>query len=128
MHFYAFIVVPPQLNIDIPSSYELIALTIGMSLNITVNILANPGPTIQWVFRRNDSTDSAIMSHSSSNGFEFTSYIFMQAINKTEFGSYSFIATNTIGRYDKTFSVIEQGKLYLFSYCKICCVLLMYFL
>ena len=117
MHFYAFIVVPPQLNIDIPSSYELIALTIGMSLNITVNILANPGPTIQWVFRRNDSTDSVIKSHSSSNGFEFTSHIFIQEINKTQFGSYIVIATTNIGSFNKTFSVIEQGKLYLFSYC-----------
>ena len=125
---YVFIVVPPQLNVDIPSSYELIALKIGMSLNITVNILANPAPTIQWVFRRNDSTDSVIMSHSSSNGFEFTSHIFIQAINKTQFGSYIVIATNTIGSYNKIFSVIEQGKLYLFSYCKIFCVLLMYFL
>jgi hypothetical protein len=116
------------LNIDIPSSYELIALTIGISLNITVNILANPAPTIQWVFRRNYSTESVIMSHSSSNGFEFTTHIFIHAINKTQFGSYIVIATNTIGSYNKTFSVIEQGNLYLSSYCKIFCVLLMYFL
>lgn len=99
-----------------------------MSLNITVNILANPAPTIQWVFRRNDSTDSVIKSHNSSNGFEFTSHIFIQAINKTQFGSYTVIATNNIGSFNKTFSGIEQGKLYLFSYCFIFCVLLMYFL
>ena len=123
MHLYVFFVVPPQLNIDIPSSYELIALTIGISLNITVNILANPAPTIQWVFRRNYSTESVIMSHSSSNGFEFTTHIFIHATNKTRFGSYI-----VIGSYNKTFSVIEQGNLYLSSYCKICCVLLMYFL
>ena len=89
-----------------------------MSLNITVNILANPAPTIQWVIRRNQSIDSGLMSRSSSNGFEFTLHIFIQAINKTQFGSYIVIATNTIGSYNKTFSVIEQGKLYLSSYCK----------
>ena len=91
VHLYVFIVVQPQLNIDIPSSYELITLKIGMSLNI----LANQAPTIQWVFRRNDSTDSVTKSHISSNGFEFTSHIFIQTINKIQFGSYIVIATNT---------------------------------
>lgn len=105
---YVFIIVQPQLNIDIPSSYELIGLEIGMSLNITDDLLANPAPTIQWMFRRNHSTDSVIKSHSS---FEFTSHIIIQAINKTQFGSYIVIATNTIGSFNKTFSVIEQGKL-----------------
>jgi len=97
-------------------------------LGITVNLLANPAPTIQWVFRKNDSIDNVIMSYISSNGFEFTSHIFIQAINKTQFGSYIVTATNNIGSLNKTFSVIEQGKYYLFSYWFIFCVLLMYFL
>ena len=125
---FFFILVQPELNIDIPSSHELIDLKTGMSLGITVNLLANPAPTIQWVFRKNDSIDNIIMSYMSSNGFEFTSHIFIQAIHKTQFGSYIIIATNNIGSFNKTFSVIEQGKLYLFSYCFIFCVHLMYFL
>ena len=78
-------------------------------LNITVNLLANPAPTIQWVFRKNDSIDSIIKSYSSSNGFEFTSNIFIQEINKTQLGSYIVIATN-IGRFSWNFSVNQKGK------------------
>jgi hypothetical protein len=81
-----------------------------MFLGITVNLLANPAPSIQLAFRRNYLIDYVIKSHSSSNGFEFTSHIFMPAINKTQFGSYIVIATNNIGSFNKTLYVIEQGK------------------
>jgi hypothetical protein len=81
---------------------------------------------MQWVFRRNDYIDKVIKSCIRSNGFEFTSYIFIQAINKTQFGSYIVIATNNIGSFNQTFSVIEHGKLYLFSYSFILCVLFVY--
>ena len=49
---FLFILVEPHLNVDIPSSHEIIGLQNGTSLNITVNLLANPAPTIQWVFRK----------------------------------------------------------------------------
>ena len=113
MHLFVFILVQPQLNIDIPSSHELIGLKNGMSLVIAVNLLANPAPFMQWIFRRNDS--KVIKSYMSSNGIEYTSHIFIQAINKTQFGSYTFIATNNIRSFNKTFSVIHQGKYCLFS-------------
>jgi len=116
VHLFVFILVQPQLNIDIPSSHALIGLKNGMSLGITVMLLANPAPFIQWTFRRNDYIDKVIKSYMSANGIEYTSHIFIQAINKTQFGSYTFIATNTIGSFNKTFSVIEQRKYYLFSY------------
>ena len=128
MNLIVFILVQPQLNIDIPSSHELIGLKNGMSLGITVNLLANPSPFIQWIFRRSDSIDKVIKSYMSLNGFEYTSHIFIQAINMTQFGSYTVIATNTIGSFNKTFSVIEQRKYYLFSYWFIFCSLLVYFL
>ena len=111
---FLFILVEPHLNVDIPSSHEIIGLQNGTSLNITVNLLANPAPTIQWVFRKNDSIDNIIKSYSSSNGFEFTSNIFIQVINKTQIGSYIVIATNNIGRFSRKFSVNQKGK-YLFS-------------
>jgi hypothetical protein len=63
---FLFILVEPHLNVDIPSSHEIIGLQNGTSLNITVNLLANPAPTIQWVFRKNDSIDNIIQSYSSS--------------------------------------------------------------
>ena len=112
---FLFILVEPQLNIDIPSSHEIIGLQNGTSLNITVNLLANPAPTIQWVFRKNDSIDNIIKSYSSSNGFEFTSNIFIQEINKTQLGSYIVIATNNIGRFSRTFSVNQKGKYFFFN-------------
>jgi hypothetical protein len=115
VHLFVFILVQPQLNIDIPSSHELIGLKNGMSLVIAVNLLANPAPFMQWIFRRNDSIDKVIKSYMSSNGIEYTSHIFIQAINKTQFGSYTFIATNNIRSFNKTFSVIHQGKYCLFS-------------
>ena len=98
------------MNVDIPSSHEIIGLQNGTSLNTTVNLLANPAPTIQWVFRKNDSIDNIIKSYSSSNGFEFTSNIFIQEINKTQLGSYIVIATNNIGRFSRKFSVNQKGK------------------
>ena len=55
--YFLCILVEPLLNVDIPSSHEIIGLQNGTSLNITVSLLANPAPTIQWVFRKNDSTD-----------------------------------------------------------------------
>ena len=107
---FVFILVEPHLNVDIPSSHEIIGLQNGTSLNITVNLLANPAPTIQQVFRKNDSIDNIIKSYSSSNGFEFTSNIFIQEINKTQLGSYIIIATNNIGRFSRKFSVNQKGK------------------
>ena len=94
--FFLFILVQPHLNVDIRSSHEIIGLPDGTSLNITVNILANPTPTMQWVIRKNDSIDNIIKSNSNSNGFEYKSNIFIQEINKTQFGTYIVIATNNI--------------------------------
>ena len=128
VHLFVFILVQLQLNIDIPSSHELIGLKNGMALGITVNLVANPSPFIQCIFRRNDSIDKVIKSFMSSNGFEYTSHIFIQAIKKTQFGSYTVITTNNIGSFNETFSVIEQGKCYLFCYCFIFCVLPVHFL
>ena len=107
---FVFILVEPHLNVDIPSSHEIIGLQNGTSLNITVNLLANPAPTIQWVFRKNDYIDNIIKSYSSSNRFEFTSNMFIQEINKTQLGSYIVIATNNIGRFSRIFSVNQKGK------------------
>jgi hypothetical protein len=107
--FSLLILVQPHLNVDIPSSNEIIGLQDGTSLNITVNLLANPAPTIQWVFRKNDSIDNIIKSYSSSKGFEYKSNICIQEINKTQFGSYIVIATNNIGRFNRKFSVNQKG-------------------
>ena len=94
--FFLFISVQPHLIVDIPSSHEITGLQDGTLLNITVNLLANPAPTMQWVFRKNDSIDNSITSNSNSNGFEYRSNIFIQEISKTQFGSYIVIATNNI--------------------------------
>ena len=107
--FFLFNLVQPHLNVDIPSSHEIIGLQNGTSLNITVNLLDNPAPTIQCVFRKNDSIDNIITSYSSSNGFEYKSNIFIQEINKTQFGTYIVIATNNIGRFNRKFSVNQKG-------------------
>ena len=114
--FSLFILVQPHLNVDIPSSHEIIDLQNGTSLNITVNLLANPAPTIQWVFRKNDSIDNIIKSYSSSNGFEYKSNIFIQEIKKTQFGTYIVIATNHIGRFNRKVSVNQKGKYYIFFF------------
>jgi hypothetical protein len=114
--FFLFISVQPHLIVDIPSSHEITGLQDGTSLNITVNLLANPTPTMQWVFRKNDSIDNIITSNSNSNGFEYKSNIFIQEINKTQFGSYIVIATNNIGRFNKTFSVNQKGKYYIYFF------------
>ena len=111
--FFSFILVQPHLNVDIPSSHEIIVLQNGTSLNITLNLLANPAPTMHWVFRKNDSIDNIIKSYSSSNGFEYKSNIFMQEINETQFGSYIVIATTNIGRFNRNFSVNQKGKHYI---------------
>jgi hypothetical protein len=71
---------------------------------------------MQWVFRKNDSIDNSITSNSNSNGFEYKSNIYIQEINKTQFGSYIVIATNNIGRFNKTFSVNQKGKYYIFLF------------
>jgi hypothetical protein len=114
--FFLFILVQPHLNVDIRSSHEIIGLQDGTSLNITVNILANPTPTMQWVIRKNDSIDNIIKSNSNSNGFEYKSNIFIQEINKTQFGTYIVIATNNIWRFNRPFSFNQKGKYYIFIY------------
>jgi hypothetical protein len=57
---YFCISVQPRLNDDIPSSDEVIRLKIGMSLNLTVNLIANPTPTTQWIFRRKGLIDQTV--------------------------------------------------------------------
>ena len=114
--FFLFMLGQPHLNVDIPSSHEIIGLQNGTSLNITVSLLANPAPTIQWIFRTNDSIDNIIKSYIRSNGFEFTSNIFIQEINKTQFGTYIVIATNNIGRFNRIFSVNQKGKYYIYMF------------
>ena len=114
--FFLFILVQPHLNVDIRSSHEIIGLQDGTSLNITINLLANPTPTMQWVIRKNDSIDNIIKSNSNSNGFEYKSNISIQEITKTQFGTYIVIATNNIGRFNRTFSVNQKGKYYIYIY------------
>ena len=110
-----FVSVEPRLNVDTPSSSEVIGLQNGTSLNITVNLIANPLPTdIQWIFRKNDSIDNVIKSSNSSKGFTCTSNIFMHSINSTQFGYYIAIATNSIGSFRRTFTVIQKGKYYFY--------------
>lgn len=113
--YFLSILVEPLLNVDIPSSHEIIGLQNGTSLNITVSLLANPAPTIQWIFRKNDSIDNIIKSYIRSNGFEFTSNIFIQEINKTQFGSYIVFARNNIGSFNRRFSVNEKGNYYMYA-------------
>jgi len=113
--YFLYILVEPHLNVDIPSSHEIIGLQNGTSLNITVSLLANPAPAIQWIFRKDNSIDNIIKSYILSNGFEFTSNIFIQEINKTQFGSYLVIATNNIGSFNRKFSVNQKGNFYIYT-------------
>jgi len=111
VHLLLFILVEPRLNVENPSSSELIGLKNGTSLNITVNLISSPLPTyIQWIFRQEDDIDNVIKSYNSSKGFTYTSYIFIQTINSTQFGYYIVIATNSIGSFRRTFTVIQKGK------------------
>ena len=115
VYLLLFILVEPHLNVDIPSSSELIGLQNGTSLNITVNLISSPLPTyIQWIFRQEDDIDNVIKSYNSSKGFTCTSYIFIQTINSTQFGYYIVIATNSIGSFRRTFTVIQKGKYYFY--------------
>jgi hypothetical protein len=99
--------------VNIPGSTELIGMQNGTSLNITVNLISSPLPTyIQWIFRQEDDIDNVIKSYNSSRGFTYTSYIFIQTINSTQFGYYIVIATNNIGSFKRTFTVIQKGKYY----------------
>jgi hypothetical protein len=120
VNFFLFISVQPRLNDDIPSSDEVIHLQIGMSVNLTVNLLSNPTPTTQWIFRRKDFIDQTLQPHSNSNGYKYTSTIYIQTINSTQYGSYIVSATNDIGNFSTTFSVIQPGRYYLYMYCFIC--------
>jgi len=113
INLFLFISVQPRLNDDIPSSDELIRLNIGMSLNLTVNLISNPTPTIQWIFRRKGFIDQTLQPHSNSNGYKYTSTIYIQTINSTQYGSYIVSATNDIGNFSTAFSVIHPGKYYL---------------
>ena len=123
MHLLLFILVEPRLNVNFPSSSELIGLQNGTSLNITVNLIANPRPTyIQWIFRKNDSIDSVIKSYNSSKGFTYTSNIFIQTINSTQFGYYIVIVTNSICSFRRTFTVIQKGKYYFYTCLLIMCL------
>jgi hypothetical protein len=122
MNLFLFISVQPRLNDDIPSSYELIRLNIGMSLNLTVNLISNPTPTTQWILRRKGLIDQTLQPHSNSNGYQYMSTIFIQTINSTQYGSYIVSATNDIGNFSTAFSVIQPGRYicYLYKYCFIC--------
>ena len=122
MNLFLFISVQPRLNDDIPSSYELIRLNIGMSLNLTVNLISNPTPTTQWILRRKGLIDQTLQPHSNSNGYQYTSTIYIQTINSTQYGSYIVSATNDIGNFSTAFSVIQPGgyMFYLYMYCFIC--------
>ena len=115
VHLLLFILVEPRLNVDIPSSSELIGLQNGTSLNITINLISSPLPTyIQWIFRQEDDIDNVIKSYNSSKGFTYTSYIFIWTINSTQFGYYISIATNNIGSFRRAFTVIQKGKYYFY--------------
>ena len=122
MNLFLFISVQPRLNDDIPSSYKLIRLNIGMSLNLTVNLISTPTPTTQWILRRKGLIDQTLQPHSNSNGYQYTSTIYIQTINSTQYGSYIVSATNDIGNFSTAFSVIQPGRymLYLYMYCFIC--------
>ena len=122
MNLFLFISVQPRLNDDIPSSYELIRLNIDISLNLTVNLISNPTPTTQWILRRKGLIDQTLQPHSNSNGYQYTSTIYIQTINSTQYGSYIVSATNDIGNFSTAFSVIQPGRymLYLYMYCFIC--------
>jgi hypothetical protein len=122
INIFLFISVQPQLNDDIPSSDELIRLNIGMSLNLTVNLISNPTPSTQWILRRKGFIDQTLQPHSNSNGYQYTSAIYVQTINSTQYGSYIVSATNDIGNFSTAFSVIQAGKymFYLYKYCFIC--------
>ena len=118
INLFLFISVQPRLNDDIPSSDELIRLSIGMSLNLTVNLISNPTPTTQ----RKGFIDQTLQPHSNSNGYQYTSTIYIQTINSTQYGSYIVSATNDIGNFSTAFSVIQPGRyiFYLYMYCFIC--------
>jgi hypothetical protein len=122
MNLFLFISVQPRLNDDIPSSYELIRLNIGMSLNLTVNLISNPTPTTQWILRRKGLIDQTLQPHSNSNGYQYTSTIYIQTIYSAQYGSYIVSATNDIGNFSTAFSVIQPGRymFYLYMYCFIC--------
>jgi hypothetical protein len=109
INLFLFISVQPRLNDDIPSSDELIRLSIGMSLNLTVNLISNPTPTTQWILRRKGFIDQTLQPHNNSNGYQYTStiYIYIQTINSTQYGSYIVSATNDIGNFSTAFSVIQ---------------------
>jgi hypothetical protein len=88
VNFFLFISVQPRLNDDIPSSDEVIRLKIGMFLNLTVNLISNPTPTTQWIFRRKGFIDQTLQPHSNSNGYKYTSTIYIQTINSTQYGGW----------------------------------------
>jgi hypothetical protein len=113
VNLFLFISVQPRLNDDIPSSDEVIRLKIGMFLNLTVNLISNPTPTTQWIFRRKGFIDQTLQPHSYSNGYKYTSTIYIQTINSTQYGSYIVSATNGIGNFSTAFSVIQPGRYYL---------------
>ena len=122
INLFLFISVQPRLNDDIPSSDELIRLSIGMSLNLTVNLISNPTPTTQWILRRKGFIDQTLQPHSNSNGYQCTSTIYIQTINSTQYGSYNVSATNHIGNFSTAFSIIQPVRymFYLYMYCFIC--------
>ena len=113
VNFFLFISAQPRLNDDIPSSDEVIRLKIGMSLNLTVNLISIPTPTTQWTLRRKGFIDQTLQPHSNSNGYKYASTIYIQTINSTQFGSYIVSATNDIGNFSRAFYVIQPGRYYL---------------
>jgi hypothetical protein len=124
MNLFLFISVQPRLNDDIPSSYELIRLNIDISLNLTVNLISNPTPTTQWILRRKGFIDQTLQPHNNSNGYQYTSTIYIQTIHSTQYVAYIVSATNDIGNFSTAFSVIQPGRymFYPYMYCFICVI------
>ncbi|CAC5394878.1 unnamed protein product [Mytilus coruscus] len=96
----------PSLDKTRPNSPSHISATENNTLVITVTIISNPTPTIEWAFKgqavMNSCNFSTILSNTTTNGFRTSSSISIDNVQSSNFGEYTLTARNTIPSRQKT--------------------------
>ncbi|XP_076109165.1 limbic system-associated membrane protein-like [Mytilus galloprovincialis] len=105
----------PFLDSTKPYSPGHMTAAINSTLRLTLTVIANPVPTIEWTFRADKDWNScnfvSIVSNTTSNEFFTTSSVLIKNANSYNFGDYVFTARNTAGVFSRRFVAMEEASL-----------------
>lgn len=118
----------PRRYNDDDRSQKSIALVIGENLTISQHIIAFPISITSWIFKRDEnSSETTVYSTSNCSTYNVIDHhICFSRLKLTanDFGLYSVLIVNDVGKARFTYNVIPEGMLYQMNYyCNIECVM-----